>query len=173
MLTISVLGAAVLAVGTPAHATAINSDATHKVCTTVVAPVAPGEKSSRVLHQSCTTETLAASAQRRADKRGPLDSTLLVVFWEEVDFGGDESQVYGSDGTCNGSGYGFEDMEDVQDETGGVSSYQLQGNCDVSEKFTETDFGGTSSGLIFGQSQSWVGSTWNDGGIQSFWTLDG
>lgn len=160
--------AALLFAVIPAQAETADTQKTHERCVTVLAAKAPGEKTSRVLHRSCAVETFEQSARARATGVGPMDSTLLAVFWEDVDFGGDESDVYGDDGTCDHEGYGIADMDDVQDETEGVSSYQLVGNCDVSEKFSDYDFEGRSSGLIFGQRQTWVGADWNDGNIKSF-----
>jgi hypothetical protein len=97
-----------------------------------------------------------------------LSETLLVVFFEDVNYGGYESEVYGSDGTCDHAGYGIDDMDGVNDDVNGVSSYQLIGNCDASEKFSDYNLQGTYSGIIVGQNQSWVGSQWNDGGFKSF-----
>ena len=160
--------AALLLATIPAQAETAETGKTHERCVTVLAAKAPGEKTSRVVHRSCSIETLEQSAQARSTGRGPLDSTLLAVFWEDAGYGGDESDVYGDSGTCDHEGYGIADMDDVQDETDGVSSYQLVGQCDVSEKFSDYDFEGTSSGLIFGQQQAWVGAEWNDGNIKSF-----
>ncbi|MBM7776068.1 hypothetical protein JOD54_006272 [Actinokineospora baliensis] len=157
------LGAALVTttalVAAPAQA---STTETHRVCQTVLAPLAPGEQASKVLSKRCFDEPVAARAQRQ-----PLPDELLVTFYEEAGQTGDESEVYGGD-TCDSEGYGISDMDDVQDEADGVSSYTLFGDCDVSEKFSDYDFEGTSSGLIFGQNQSWVGAEWNDGGIKSF-----
>ncbi|MCP2271173.1 hypothetical protein LV75_003685 [Actinokineospora diospyrosa] len=162
-LTTLSLGAALAATAvlTTAPAQASTTE-THRVCQTVLAPLAPGETASKVLSKRCFDEPVNAAAQRR-----PLPDELLVTFYEDEGQGGDESEVYGGE-TCDSEGYGISDMDDVQDETDGVSSYTLFGDCDVSEKFDDYDFEGSSSGLIFGQNQPWVGATWNDGGIKSF-----
>jgi hypothetical protein len=158
-----------VAVTTPAHAAA-KSPATHTHCSIVLKRLQPGQKASTVVSRTCVVESVVAGKERLSALRQQPEmfATLLVVFFEHIDFGGDDSFVYGDFGTCDNEGYGIDDMDGVQDDVDGVSSYQLQGFCNVSEKFSNYNFGGTSSGLIFGQSQPWVGSSWNDGGIKSF-----
>jgi hypothetical protein len=168
VLSVLLTGASLLLWSTPASAAA--GTELHRHCTITLAPIAPGEISSEVLGKTCVVETNTETRQRMASR---LD-VVLAVFWGDVDYSGDSTSIEGGE-TCDNEGYGISDMDDVHDEVsgGGVSSYQLLGSCDVSEKFTGYDFEGTSSGLIFGQNQSWVGATWNDGGIASFSMFNG
>jgi hypothetical protein len=103
-----------------------------------------------------------------------MADSILAVFWGDEGYGGNSSTVVESE-TCDSEGYGISDMDGIHDEVEnkGVSSYELLGSCDVSEKFSDYDFEGSSSGLIFGQNQSWVGGAWNDGGIRSFSMING
>lgn len=154
--------AAAVAVAAPAQAAPTKTQ-----CVTVISKPGPGQATSAIVSHSCA-EVPADQQQLPAM---PMGGTLLVTFYEDIDYGGSESLIYGDSGTCDSSGYGISDMSGVQAETGGVSSYRLFGACTISEKFSGVLFTGTSSGLIWGQNQPWVGAQWNDGGIRSFWVL--
>jgi len=97
-----------------------------------------------------------------------------MTAYGNIDYGGGHDDLYGSDGTCDSSGYGFSNFDGVNAAVGngGVSSYKLHGACNVSEKFTAHNFTGYASGLIWGQNQPWVGTTFNDN-IHSMWILTG
>jgi hypothetical protein len=128
-----------------------------------VAKAKPGQKSSTVLSQTCVTTTPAAAAARTAAKATAVAAcgceTILVAFFQNINYGGDQDIIWGHDGPCDQSGYG-------------ISSYKMYNNCNVSEKFTGYNFTGTYSGLIFGYNQSYIGATWNDK-MKSFWLSHG
>lgn len=172
LLSALLLGSTLFLSNAPASAAEalVEGDQTHRNCIITLAPIPPGETSSKILGKTCMVETVAETEQRLTRR---ADATL-AVFWSDVDLSGDSTTVEGSE-TCDNEGYGISDMDGIHDEVGGggVSSYELLGSCDVSEKFSDYDFEGTSSGLIRGKSQPWVGASWNDGGIKSFWLLNG
>lgn len=162
------LGSILVISSAPASAT--KNDEIHRSCTITLAPITPDKSSSRILGNTCTFETYAQTEQRIERMR----DAALVVFWSNVDLTG-TSAVVSEDATCDDEGYGISEMGGVHETVGdgGVSSYELLGSCDTSEKFSDEDFEGTSIGLIFGKEQKWVGTAWNDGQIKSFWLLDG
>jgi hypothetical protein len=161
------IGLSLAVAATPAAAAApVDS---HQRCVTVIAHPEPGHKASKTVSRSCAIETGAQTTARRSAAMTTLSSTLLVIFFEDIDYAGDSSEVWGDYGTCDAEGYGISDMDGVQDDVDGVSSYQLVGACNVSEKFGGYNFTGTFSTLIWGQNQSWVGTQWNDYAIKSFW----
>lgn len=86
-------------------------------------------------------------------------------FYPDGGYQGDPEEVYGDDGPCDATGYGLSDTSDILD--GEISSYTLHSSCYEHDLFTETDYEGTASTLLYG-SQTQVPSTWNDN-LNSMW----
>ena len=134
-------------------------------CNSYAEPVSPGSKELKITSRSCATDPA---------KLPPAPSSIntwytLVTVYEHVDYGGSSDTISGQYGSCDSSGYG---ISNVNQDVSGISSYRLYGTCTVSEKCTGYSFSGTCSELIWGQSQPYVGATYNDN-LRSLWVLQG
>lgn len=164
ILTVTAIGGLVIPTASAvALALAPASAATDQNCAIVIDRLQPGESSSQIVSKTCSP-----AGTGPALPAGIQAADLIVTFYGDVGYGGTSSQVFGDDGPCDADGYGINNMDDVNDEVGLASSYRLAGTCTISEMYTGYDAEGTSSGLIFGQDQSYVGATFNDN-INSFY----
>ena len=130
-----------------------------RYCVTVIDRLQPGQKDSKVLSRTCSADPAAAP------RAGLTSSDLLAKFWSDVDYKGDWDEVYGDDGPCDGTGYGFSDVTDIFD--GEISSYELFSGCHESELFTDTDYEGNHTTLLYGN-QSVLPAGFNDN-VGSIW----
>ncbi|MER6796271.1 hypothetical protein [Amycolatopsis mediterranei] len=123
-----------------------------RYCKTVV----DGPKeASKVVSRTCS-----------ADKGAPAlaaapAETVLITFFEDAGYVGYYDSVYGKYGACDSSGYGFSDLTGVQLGVNGISSYYYYNNCNVQRLYTDTYYGGTASGALYGD-RFYVGDTFND-----------
>lgn len=136
-----------MALSTPVSATPTSAgpaeDNTH--CVTVLDPAQPGQSSSQVLSRTCAQGEAAQQLPR------PQQDTLLTTLYDEPGYAGGSEEIYDDEGPCDPDGYGFTDVSGAVGD--GIASYTLHGRCAQSELFTDTDFEGQPSGLLFGGNQ--------------------
>lgn len=132
-------------------------------CTIVLGPIDPETGGSPILSNSCTTSTSASPATITPDTE-----TKLETFFRDEDYGGPKVVIYGSDGTCDQSGYGVNNMDPViEDLGGGVSSFRMFGNCNTADVCDQYNHAGI-CGYFYSQNISYVTNRWNDN-ILSFY----
>lgn len=147
---------AVLAATTAFSPVSAHHQGGHRYCAVVVDKAKSRLQPSRVVSRTCADNPAAASL------RGPrADNTLLVTFYQDVNYGGSQTSIYGRGGPCDSSGYTFDDTSGANDAVDGISSYRLYSSCNKASIFTGTDRSGNGSGVLSGD-QSYVGDTWND-----------
>jgi hypothetical protein len=109
-----------------------SSAATPRECQIVLgAAPAPGA-ASPVLSRRCATpgERLVA----------PKADTLLMTWYENFNYGGASTKVYGSGGPCDTGGYGISYVGDDWNDR--ISSYKVFNNCNYSATFANAEWGG-------------------------------
>jgi hypothetical protein len=182
-LTVGAL-ALVLAPTASAQSTALEASASAaktKVCVTMIERIEPGKPETRIVSQRCDENVLKgqesaaeSSLLQAPDAEGraaAASSTLLVRFYQHIGYGGIYDSVYGSFGPCDYDGYGMSDTSVIQANVGGISSYRIYNQCNVTEMNTRTHWQGLYSGLRYWD-QSYIQPTWNDH-VNSFWAQKG
>lgn len=86
---------------------------------------------------------------------------ILITVFEDAGWIGYYDNVYGQDGPCDSSGYGFTDLRALNAYVNGITSYYYYNNCDAQQYYTSTYYGGTRSAVRYGDRYN-VGSPWND-----------
>lgn len=115
----------------------------------------PVTKESSLKSRNCSTDRNSAALEV-----GPA-STLLMTFFEDANFIGYYDSVWGDDGACDSSGYGFSDLRTLNALVAGISSYYYYNNCDAQQYYRDIYYGGTRSPVRYGD-RAYVGDTWND-----------
>ena len=113
-------------------------------------PGKPGE--SREVSRVCSSDAAALMRQ-------PALGVVLVTFYAGVNYGTPFRQVEGSD-PCDGEGYGLPELEGLNDEIGGVSSYIIGNDCNDQIYYYEEDYEGDRTSNL--NDSPWVGEPWND-----------
>jgi hypothetical protein len=134
--TLRVLTAAILlglAVTAPAQA-AVTTTAAPKPatggqhCVVVLDKLRPGQSASRVLSRTCADRADAPALTRAA-----AASTLLLVLYEHINYGGASTKIYGSYGPCDAEGYGVSAL--VSSWRNRISSLKGFNWCNVVELY--------------------------------------
>lgn len=122
-----------------ASATATGAHQSHKVryCLTEVARINPSEPTTSIIGRICSDRhdpgsTLPAGTDMRQE-------TLLVTFYQNVDYGGLFDSISSQNGGCNAAGYSLPDLKGIG---GGITSYQLFNRCDFATYWTGVGFTG-------------------------------
>jgi hypothetical protein len=152
-----------LAVTAPAQAVATTPAAPKPAaasqhCVVVLDKLRPGQSTSRVLSRTC-----AERADAPALTRAAASSTLLLVLYEHINFGGASTRITGAYGPCDAEGYGVSAL--VSSWRNRVSSFKGFNYCNVVELFDGINY--ARSLVISGAGGSrldepWVGSYAND-----------
>lgn len=100
------------------------------------------------------------SSDEEALMRRPALGTKLVTFYAGVNYGTPFRQVEGDDGPCDGEGYGLPELENLNDDIGGVSSYIISNDCNDQIYYYEEDYEGDRTSNL--NDCTWVGEPWND-----------
>jgi hypothetical protein len=87
--------------------------------------------------------------------------TPLVTFYEFDNYNGNSNTIYGSAGTCDSSGYGFNDLTANEIAVSGIESYVLWGECNATALWTTPWYGGPDGG--FNGDQPSLPAPWADG----------
>ncbi|MER6442373.1 hypothetical protein ABT275_39575 [Streptomyces sp. NPDC001185] len=103
-------------------------------CVIVLDRLQPGETSSRVLSRTCTTDTGSAQAQPSS-----IQSTLLMTWYADANQSGASTQIRGSSGGCDASGYGIAYVGDDWNDR--ISSYKLFGTCNTVDAYDTSNYG--------------------------------
>lgn len=169
--------AAGLAAAAPASASSTQAETgkggavTH--CVTVIEKLAPGERESRIVERTCTTD-----AQKLVSMKASMNfRSLLVQYFEHPDHQGASDSIYGWGGSCDASGYGIPSTAPFENR---ISSWYTYGTCDHVQAFEGGRYGGDS--LSFHSSKvnyprhkdargNWIGKDMNDI-VRSVWVKD-
>jgi hypothetical protein len=141
---------------TAGHATARSAE---NYCIIEIAKLRPGQATSRVILDECSTRHAPGSTLPAGVSTQSL--TKLVTFYQNVDYTGASTSVYGSAGPCDVSGYGFSDLRAENSAVHGISAYRLYNNCNWASYWWGTNFSGAKNGPIQGNNR-YVGARWND-----------
>jgi hypothetical protein len=143
---------------TAAHAVtaARATRAPQRHCVIVVGGLSQGQATSQVVDECSSTHAPGSTLPAGADTR---KLTLLVQFYEGVNFTGPHVALYGSAGPCTAAKYIFPDLRTVNGEVGGISSYRLFNNCRFASYWRNIDFRGPKKGPVPG-SNRYVGGLW-------------
>ena len=118
----------------------------------------PGQSASRVLSRTCADRADAPSLTRAA-----ATSTLLLVLYEHINYGGASTRITGAYGPCDAAGYGVSAL--VSSWRNRVSSLKGFNYCNRVELFDGINYAWSLA--IHGAIGSrldwpWVGSYAND-----------
>lgn len=129
------VAATVLALTGTYSSAATAADAhTTRNCVIVLDELQPGQTTSRVLSHTCTTGAASAKVQPAS-----IQSTLLMTWYADANEGGASTQIRGSSGGCDASGYGFAYVGDDWNDR--ISSYRLFGTCNSISGYDNSNYG--------------------------------
>ena len=127
-------------------------------CVVVLDKLRPGQTTSRVLSQTCADRTDAPALTKAA-----AASTLLLVLYEHVTYGGASTRITGAYGPCDAEGYGVSAL--VSSWRNRVSSLKGFNYCNVVEIYNGINYAEFLALRGAGGSRldwDWVGSYAND-----------
>jgi hypothetical protein len=129
-------------------------------CQIVLAKLQPGETTSRILSQQCSTQPVATSNERppviRADC--PFGSTHLMRWWADIYYSGAYTDICGWSGPCDSSGYGISYVGNAWNDR--ISSFQVFNHCYYTRAYVNANYGGDCR--AYAGDTDWVGSYMND-----------
>ncbi|WP_050515411.1 GDSL-type esterase/lipase family protein [Streptomyces rimosus] len=132
---------------------------TAKNCLTVLDPVQPGQRFSRVVSRTCGQRAEKALAEAQQAR------TLLLKVYEHEQLRGNWEVYSSSGGSCDASGYGIRDLGYTASTT--TTSFVMYNNCTKVTAYQATDFRGLSEDY-YGDRVVNVGLKMNDR-ISSAW----
>ena len=147
---------ALASAATAGHATARSAQ---EYCVIEVARIRPGEAASRVILDKCSTRHAPGSNLPAGVNLG--SATRLVTFYQNANYTGRSTSLYGGDGPCDVIGYQFPDTRPQNTAVRGISSYRLHHNCQFASYWYFTNFHGGKASGIPGNNR-YVGNRWND-----------
>ncbi|WP_163507513.1 hypothetical protein [Fodinicola acaciae] len=162
---IALVGAGTVALiaagGLASPATASASTTATKHCTIVLAPIAAGESTSKVVSRECSASPATAK-----------DTRILIMTWYKDDnYNGDSTDIRAQGSApCDGQGYGISDVSAGPfGFTWGnaISSFKVWNDCYTTTAYTGTNYGGRSQ--TYNGNVANVGPAMNDQ-INSFRT---
>jgi hypothetical protein len=127
-------------------------------CVVVLDKLRPGQTSSRVISQTCADRADAPALTTAA-----ATSTLLLVLYEHVNYGGASTRITGAYGPCDAEGYGVSAL--VSSWRNRVSSLKGFNYCNVVEIYNGINYAEFLASRGAGGSRldwHWVGSWAND-----------
>ena len=127
-------------------------------CVVVLDKLRPGQTSSRVISQTCADRADAPALTMAA-----ATSTLLLVLYEHVNYGGASTRITGAYGPCDAEGYGVSAL--VSSWRNRVSSLKGFNYCNVVEIYNGINYAEFLASRGAGGSRldwDWVGSYAND-----------
>lgn len=119
-------------------------------CLLILAPLQPGETTSHVLSRQC--------AQGNQKLVAPASSTHLMRWWADINHTGAFTDVNGSSGPCDSTGYGINYVGDAWNDR--ISSFQVFNNCTFTRAYANANYGGFCQG--YNGDIDFVGGTLND-----------
>jgi hypothetical protein len=127
-------------------------------CVVVLDKLRPGQTTSRVLSRTCADRADAPALTKAA-----AASTLLLVLYEHVSYGGASTRITGAYGPCDAEGYGVSAL--VSSWRNRVSSLKGFNYCNVVELYDGVNYAHFLGSRGTGGSRldwDWVGSYAND-----------
>ncbi len=134
-----------------ASASSSHAGVASKRCQIVLAKLQPGERTSRVLSSQCVEGDQALVA--------PLGDTILMSWYEDINFGRHLYDAYGEDGPCDWAGYGYSFVGAFYNDR--ISSFKLYNNCFYTRAYADRDYQGDCQ-EYYSDNISWVGTRMND-----------
>jgi hypothetical protein len=119
-------------------------------CVIVLDKLHAGESTSRVLSTQCTS----GNQQVTPD----ICLTHLMRWWSDANHRGSYTDVCGSYGKCDSSGYGFNYVGDAWNDR--ISSFQVFNNCTYTRAYQNANYGGLCQ--AYNGDIDNVGSAFND-----------
>lgn len=150
------------ALGRVAHMTPPSH--TIRYCRINVAPLQPGETTSRTLSRQCSNLSLdVANPDRQLLMVQPLlgctfGYTHLMRWWADIQYTGEADDLCGHSGPCDSTGYGISYVGDHWNDK--ISSFQVFNNCTYTRAYWNKNYGGFCE--AYQGDTSWVGSLIND-----------
>jgi hypothetical protein len=103
-------------------------------CVVVLDKLRPGQTTSRTLSRTCADRTDAPALTRTA-----AASTLLLVLYQDVNFGGASTKIYGAYGPCDAEGYGFSNLGTWRNRVSSLKGFNW---CNVVDLYDNINYGG-------------------------------
>ena len=146
------LGFGVTSTDPVAHAASAASISQAKNCAIVLAPLQPGERTSKIVFSQC------AAMNQPLDV--PLASTLLITVYLDDNFTGSHTSIFGDAGPCDSSGYHIDRMPTVNgvNFNNDISSYKVFNNCSWTRDYAGNDETGDCVGTFLGDVSSLAGT---------------
>lgn len=135
--------------------TAADPGAQHCVALYGAAPSA--EESSPLIAESCSNVSMNEAMTTFSDANGVdlAAADLLMTWFEDIDFGGDSTDIFGDAGPCDSAGYRIESNGYWKDNMSSIGGTIQCNRVDLNDK-----------SLTYGETQilptSWVGETLED-----------
>ncbi|GAB3434964.1 hypothetical protein GCM10027569_86500 [Flindersiella endophytica] len=128
-------------------------------CIVVLDKLKPGQSVSRVAGRYCADSPEAAARLRAANDPSPQATTLLLVVYEDANFGGASTRLEGSAGPCDTAGYGISAL--VPAWRNRITSFKRFNVCQIVTGYDNTNYGGATYGPWRADTAN-VGSAAND-----------
>ena len=143
-----------------------------RYCQIFIAKLQPGETTSRILSEQCssqppassTTSTQLLGAFSGMQPTLPhacisfINGTLLMRWWTDANHRGSFTDIRGCDGPCDSAGYGISYVGDTWNDK--ISSFQVFNNCIHTRAYENADFSGLCQ--AYNGDIDFVGSALND-----------
>lgn len=127
------------------------AQATH--CAVVLAPLQPGQQSSKILFSQCAAMNQQVTV--------PLGSTHLMTWYKDANFlplqNPTPFELFGSAGPCDSSGYGVTFVGSAWNDK--ISSFKVFNNCNWTRAYSNANFNVTSTGVVSGICKRYQGNT--------------
>ena len=147
LIACSVLfGAAPAAAATPPN----------RICSIVLESLQPGADQSRVREQRCSTGEAPALTTAA--------TTLIATLYQDDEYEGNSTRIYGVGGPCDSAGYGVHELNENWNDR--ITSFKVWNKCTWLRGYINKDYG-SSCGQWANGSRN-VGTRFNDK-ISSFW----
>jgi len=112
-------------------------------CTTVIDKLQPGQTESEIISHECSDTEQDANTFAADGKK------LIIVWYEDEDYGGASQRVFGKAGDCDRDGYGINNVgrwDDVTWPFGGwnddISSFKTDSYCNHVAAYENENYGG-------------------------------
>jgi hypothetical protein len=103
-------------------------------CVVVLDKLRPGQTTSRVLSRTCADRADAPALTKAA-----AASTLLLVLYQDVNFGGASTRITGAYGPCDAEGYGFSNLGSWRNKVSSLKGFNW---CNVVDLYDNINYGG-------------------------------
>jgi hypothetical protein len=125
-------------------------------CVIVLDELRPGEETSRVVFQKCSTDRTELAPSAWSESAGIQASWRLMTWFSDWGTGGDSTEIYGTAGPCDASGYGISYVGNAWNDR--IHSWNLDSLCWRVTAYQHAGYKGSSfyyPGPFWGP--SWIG----------------